>query len=162
MLGAEINMACITHSEYDIELPSGETGTLYESEGMWGMMIGSRFNFMGNAAFRSYTEVRAGFNTFSTTISSCDEDLSAYNDEQEHGTSFLSSIGVGFVLDPKALLKGETGKTWIAVRGAYVAGTNVDYRNAPESGTLAPLNDHLYNSSLGYFDLGISASWQLR
>ena len=80
MLGGELNLACMSHAEYDIELDNGDIGTLYEDENMWGFMIGGRFNFIGNSKFRSYTEVRAGTNTFYTSLtgSSCDGSLEAY------------------------------------------------------------------------------------
>ncbi len=162
MLGAEVNAACISHAEYTIALDNGEEVTLEETENMWGLMIGGRFNFIGNAAFRTYTEVRIGTNSFNTTVTSCDEAAKDYLENQSHGTSLVSSLGLGLSFDPKALFKGETGNTWIALRGAYVVGTNANYRRAPESNTLASLNNHIYSSSIGYIDLGISASWQIR
>jgi hypothetical protein len=127
-------------------------------------MIGGRFNFIGNSKFRSYTEVRAGTNTFYTSLtsSSCDGALEEYESMQTHGTSFVSSIGLGFNLDPKAILKDEPGKTWISIRGAYVGGTDVKYRNAPESMTLTSMDSHLYSSSVQYVEISVSATWQLR
>jgi len=164
MLGGELSVACMSHAEYEVDLDNGEKGTLYEDENMWGLMIGGRFNFIGNSKFRTYTEVRAGTNTFYTTVTGnrCDGALKDYENMQTHGTSFVSSIGLGFNLDPKAILKNEAGSTWISLRGAYVAGTGVNYRNAPESVSLNPLDSHIYNSTLGYFEIGISASWQIR
>ena len=162
MIGAELNVACISHAEYTITLDNGEQATIDEVENMWGLMIGSRFNFIGNTAFRSYTEVRIGTNSFYTSVSSCNQDLKEYRETLNHGTSLVSSFGLGFNFDPKAIFTGESGKTWIAIRGAYVVGTNANYRQAPEANTLAPLSDHIYNSSLGYIDLGISASWQIK
>jgi hypothetical protein len=161
MLGVELNAACISHAEYAVELDNGESITLEETENMWGAMLAGRFNFIGNSAFRTYTEVRVGTNSFNTTISSCNKDAQGYAEKQSHGTSLVSSLGLGLSFDPKALFTGESGGTWIALRGAYVVGTNANYRQAPESSTLSSLNSHLYNSSIGYIDLGISASWQL-
>jgi len=160
MLGGELSSACISHAQYDIELVNGEKATLNEDENMWGFMLGGRFNFIGNSAFRSYTEVRAGTNTFYTSISSCDKALKDYQKEQVHGTSFVSSIGVGLNLDPKAILKGEAGKAWVSLRGAYVAGTGANYRQAPESTSPLPINSNIYSSSIRYFELGWSVSWQ--
>jgi len=162
MLGAEVNAACISHAEYTIALDNGDEVTLEETENMWGVMLGGRFNFIGTAAFRTYTEVRVGTNSFNTTVTSCNEVAKEYLENQSHGTSLVSSLGLGFSFDPKALFKGESGNTWIALRGAYVVGTSTNYRRAPESNTLASLNNHIYNSSIGYIDLGISASWQIR
>lgn len=162
MLGAELSAACISHNSYEIELPDGETGKLSVDENMWGMMIGSRFNFIGTSAMRTYTEVRVGINTFYTSVSSCAEELQQYQEERTHGTSFVSSIGLGLDIDPKALFTNKSGRTWIAFRGAYVAGTDVSYRNAPESNIPTPLDSHINNSSIGYFEVGLAASWQLR
>ena len=162
MLGAELSAACVSHNSYEIELPDGETAKLSEDENMWGMMIASRFNFMGTSAMRTYTEARVGINTFYTSVSSCAEELKEYQKERTHGTSFVSSIGLGLDIDPKALFKNESGKTWITFRGAYVAGTDVSYRYAAESNIPTPLDSHIYNSSIGYFEVGVAASWQLR
>ena len=161
MLGGEISAACISHNSYDIELPDGEMATISEDENMWGLMLGGRFNFIGNAVMRSYSEVKVGTNSFYTSVSSCNEALEDYNETQTHGTSFVSSFGMGLSIDPKGLFKKESGNTWIAFRGAYVVGTNVNYRSAPETMMRAPINQHVYNSSLGYFEIGVSASWQL-
>ena len=62
MLGVELNAACISHAEYEVELDNGDMVTLEETENMWGAMLAGRFNFIGNSAFRTYTEVRVGIN----------------------------------------------------------------------------------------------------
>jgi hypothetical protein len=162
MLGGEISAACISHNSFDVELPNGDMATLSEDENMWGLMLGGRFNFIGNAKMRSYSEVRVGMNTFYTSVSSCNESLEDYSEARTHGTSFVSSFGMGLNIDPKAIFKNESGRTWIAFKGAYVVGTNVNYRSAPETMMRAPLDQHVYNSNLGYFEIGVSASWQLR
>ena len=162
MVGAELSTACLSHADYEIELPNGEMGMLHEDENMWAFLIGTKFNFLGNEKFRSYTEIKAGTNTFYTSVSSCEESLQHMNESKVHGTSFVTGIGVGFTFDPKAVLGGDSGKTWISVRGNYTAGTAVNYRNAPESTSRAALNQHVVNSNLSYVDIGVSASWQIR
>ena len=162
MLGGEMAIICAGHADYEIQMENGEMATLHEDEGMWSFMLGGRFNFIGNEKWRSYTEIRMGANTFYTSVSACDERLKEYNESITHGTSFVSSLGLGLNFDPKAMLTGDPGRVWIAMRGAYTLGTDVNYRQAPESSMRMSMNSHVYNSSISYWDFGFSASWQFR
>lgn len=162
MIGAELSSACVSHADFDIELPNGDMGVLHEDENMWAFLVGTKFNFIGNEKFRSYTEIKAGTNTFYTSVSSCEESLQYMNESKVHGTSFVTGVGLGLTFDPKAILGGDQGKTWITIRGSYFAGTDVNYRNAPESSSRAQIDQHIVNSGLQYLDFGFAATWQIQ